>query len=79
MIFGLSVMQVGQLALQVLKLFNWLAEKVDEATWKKIGATEENARLLKLHDDQLIRIDKAIAEARAATPEERAKSLDQDL
>lgn len=69
-------MQWIQLALALTKLANWVAAKVDQATWKRLGyqqAMDEQAAALRTSAG----IARAVAEETAKkTPEEILRDLE---
>jgi len=68
-----------QLALLVMRFANWIAAKVDEATWKASGYREAMAEQAAQMSRSIGLADKAVEEARAAPPTERRNSLESDL
>jgi hypothetical protein len=74
----LTAVQLIQIALGLMRLVNWITGRIDQETWRKAGykeALEEQTRILQA---SLEAADKAVEEAKNATPEERRGSLKDD-
>lgn len=67
------------IALLLLRAVNWIMGKVDQKTWEESGRKKAMAEQAALLSRSLGLADKAVEEAKKATPEERRKSLESDL
>lgn len=68
-----------QLALLAMRFVNWVTGYVDRKTWEGIGYQKAMSAQAALLSRSLGLADKAVEEAKKATPEERRKSLESDL
>lgn len=71
----MTPMQWIQLSLLTVKILNWVITKVDQTQWKTSGYNKAMQEQLALCNEHLASADKAIDEAKKATPEERRKEL----
>ena len=67
------------IALLLLRAVNWIMGRVDQKTWEESGRKKAMAEQAALLQQSIARADKAVEEAKKATPEERRKSLESDL
>lgn len=71
--------QIIQIVLLALKLINWLTGKVDQSEWKRQGYQQALDEQMAALNVSLGLADKAVDEARKASPEERHKSLQEGI
>lgn len=64
------------LILNGLKLINWFAGKIDQAEWKKEGRQELFNEQLEGLRKTITVAEKSFEDAKAATPKDRRKSLE---
>lgn len=68
-----------QLSLLLMRFVNWVTGQIDKKTWEASGYQKAMADQALQLQRSLGLADKAVEEAKKATPEERRKSLESDL
>lgn len=75
----MSVTTLIQLALGLITFANWIASRIDKAEWVRLGKLEAAKEQAEIWKKTVGLADKAVTQAKKATPEERKDILEQDI